>query len=105
MTDGRLSNEELEQAKRRIQSLTCTPIDGEWIERLLTHIATLQREVEEMREALSKAIVNLEMASVNSYAFEGDDDPDYISAKNAWESDLAYFRAALKALPPQEDEG
>lgn len=49
----------------------------------------------ELYEALRKAIANLEMAEVNSYAFEGDDDPDYIRAKEAWQNDIAFFRAAL----------
>jgi hypothetical protein len=56
-----------------------------------------------LEDALRKAISNLEMASISVDAFGDEDDPEYIRTKEAWESDLAFFRAALKALPPQQD--
>lgn len=58
--------------------------------------AALGAEVERLREALKGAIANLTHTSINPEAFQCEsDDPDYLSAKAAWESDLARFRAAL----------
>jgi hypothetical protein len=108
MTDGRLSNEELVDVLSDVEDCWLG-VSGDdcaaLADKLRAHLATLQREADEMREALEPFV-----SEVSSWAPDfppdgcllGDNHPP-LSLTWADLRRLYYAAAALKALPKQED--
>ncbi len=138
MTEGRLSNEELEDVLSDVGDawMTDSAIEcGKLADKLRAHIATLQRSADEMREALRPfaAFASLldgqgvrgtwlqfDINTVKRSQYElqpwlgtpkrefaGDVAivsvvEEYAGANCPMTLEFGHFRAALKALPPQE---
>jgi hypothetical protein len=107
-SDGKMTAEEIEAAFGQIRKLCADA--GVWrlkgsswdhADRLQAHLATLQREADEMREALEPFAEQWRIySSLEPIGLMNDREYPAISMRReSWER----AAAALKALPPQQD--